>query len=311
MSSTSLYLGIDLSKNWLDAHLLPEGKKWHVSTDPLELKAWIDDLPSDITLVVMEATGCLENQVASYLHERQIPVVIVNPRRIRDFARACGLLAKNDVLDAYAIALFAQRIQPPVRDLPDEAQSELNEMIARRRQVLDTLQAEKNRLQRVRTKSVRQDLKAHIRWLEKRLLFLEEELDHLVESNELWKEQEERLLSVPGVGPVTARTVLAELPELGRLTRREIAALVGVAPFCHESGKWKGRRFIEKGRSAVRHTLYMATLSAMRHNSLIRQFAQRLKSQGKAAKVVIVACMRKLLVILNAMQRDQKHWQLS
>lgn len=311
MSQNSLYLGIDLSKHWLDAHLLPSGKTWRVSTRSPELEPWIEGLPSDISLVVMEATGGLENRIASLLHQRHIPVVIVNPRRIRDFARSCGLLAKNDALDAYAIALFAQRIQPPVRELPDTAQIELSEIMTRRRQVLDTLAAERNRLESVHSKIVRQDLKTHIRWLEKRLTQLENELDRLIETNALWREQEERLLSVPGVGPVTARTLLAELPELGRLTRRGIASLVGVAPFCHESGTWRGRSFIEKGRAAVRRTLYMAAMVAMKHNPIIRDFADRLQKTGKAAKVIIVACMRKLLIILNAMQRDQKHWQIS
>jgi len=245
------------------------------------------------------------------LHQRRIPVVIVNPRRIRDFARSYGLLAKNDALDAYAIALFAQRVQPPVRDLPDEAQAELDEVMTRRRQLRDALQAERNRLQRARAKTVCKDIKDHISWLEKRLDQLESQLDDLVASNDLWKEQEERLLSVPGVGPVTARTIMAELPELGRLTRRQIAALVGVAPYCHESGKWRGRSFIEKGRASVRHTLYMAALVAKKHNSLIRSFAERLAQKGKAAKVIIVACMRKLLTILNAMERDKKLWQFS
>jgi transposase len=302
-------LGIDLSKQWLDAHMLPEGKTWRITTQPKELEQWVNQLPTDISLAVIEATGGLENQVASLLHQRGIPVVIVNPRRIRDFARACGLLAKNDALDAYVIALFAERVKPPVRQLPDAEQIELDELMTRRRQVLDTLQAERNRLERVQSKSVRKDLKAHIRWLEKRLKQLEDELDTLVESNEIWREKEDRLKSVPSIGPITARTILAELPELGRLTRRQIASLVGIAPFCHESGKWRGRSFIEKGRSSIRHVLYMAALVAIRHNPIIRSFAERLKKQGKASKVVIVACMRKLLVILNAMQRDQTHWQ--
>lgn len=311
MSESLQYLGIDLSKNWLDAHLLPQGETWHVSTDSPELEQWIDQLPSDISLVVMEATGGLENRIAALFHQRGIPVVITNPRRIRDFARACGLLAKNDALDAYAIALFAQRIQPPVRELPDDAQIELNEVMTRRRQVLETLGSEKNRLERVRSKRVRKDILAHIKWLEKRLDQLEQDLNGLIEGNDLWREQEERMKSVPGVGPVLARMLLAYLPELGRLTRREIAALVGVAPFCHESGKWRGRSFIEKGRAGIRKTLYMAALSAMKYNRVIQSFAERLKNKGKKAKVIIVACMRKLLVMLNAMQRDQTHWQIS
>mgnify|MGYP004704129969 CR=1 FL=1 len=310
MSHTSMFLGIDLSKEWLDAYLLPQGTTWHLSTELAGLEAWVDDLPSDLSLVVLEATGGLETRVAALFHQRGIPVVIVNPRRIRDFARAYGLLAKNDALDAYAIALFAQRIQPPVRDLPTEAQAELSEILTRRRQVRDTLQAERNRLEHARAKTVRQDLADHIRWLEKRLTQLETQLEALIQSHSPWKEQEKRLLSVPGVGPVTARTLLAELPELGRLTRREIAALVGVAPYCHESGKWRGRSLIEKGRASVRHTLYMAALVAKKHNAQIRSFADRLAQKGKAFKVIMVACMRKLLVMLNAMERDQKLWQI-
>lgn len=311
MTQSTYYLGIDLSKQWLDAHLLPVNQTWHVSTQPESLQQWIQELPAGIVLAVMEATGGLENQVAALLHQAGIPVVIMNPRRIRDFARASGLLAKTDALDAYVIALFAERMQPPVRTLPDEAQAELQEIMTRRSQVLEALQAEKNRLQRATSKTVREDLTAHIAWLKNRLLQWEDELERLIQTNELWREQEELLRSVPGVGPVLARACLADLPELGQLNRKEIAALVGVAPFCHESGKWRGRSFIQNGRASVRRILYMSALSAMKHNSVIHSFAQRLRTSGKAAKVIIVACMRKLLVILNAMLRDKKSWQFS
>lgn len=309
MSSFNSVLGIDLSQDWLDAHLLPQGQTSHLSTDPVELERWISSLPDGITLAVMEATGGLEARVAALLHERGIPVAIVNPRQIRDFARAVGLLAKNDRLDAHAIALFAQRVQPPTRALPDAQQTALRELIVRRRQLLETLVAERNRLRRATTTPVRKSLTRHVQWLERQLESLEREIEALIQSSPLWREQEERLLSVPGVGPATVRTLLAELPELGRLTRREIAALVGVAPYCHESGKWRGRSFIERGRAHVRHVLYMAALAARRWNPLIRIFAERLQQKGKAPKVVLVACMRKLLVIVNAIVRHKSYWK--
>jgi transposase len=309
MSESLNYLGIDISEDWIDAHLLPQETKWHVLN--LELEQWIEELPSDIELVVMEATGGLEKRIAPLFQKRQIPVVIANPRRTREFAKAFGALAKNDSIDARGLALFAQRVQPPVRELPDEALNEISEIMTRRRQVLDVLKAEEQRLRRVQSKTVIKDINAHIRWLEKRLSQLEGELDHLIKSNKEWREKDERMKSVPGVGPVTARMLISNLPELGRLNRREIAALVGVAPFCHESGKWRGRSFIEQGRSLVRHTMYMAAMVAMRYNKVIHDFAERLKKKGKAFKVVIVACMRKLLVMLNAMQRDKKSWQNS
>jgi transposase len=311
MSSTPLYLGIDLSKRWLDAHLLPTGQTWHLATDPETLEAWVAQLPAEIHLAVLEATGGLERSVAALLQQRRIPVAVVNPRRIRDFARAANRLDKTDALDAYVIALFAQRLQPPARPLPEAAQIELNEILTRRRQVQTNLQMERNRLAQVHSAPVRQDLQEHIQWLEQRMQQLDRQLQALVQSHAEWKEQEERMRSVPGVGPVTARTLLAELPELGHLSRREVAALVGVAPYSHSSGQWRGRSCIEKGRASVRHVLFMAALVAKRSNPQIKAFAQRLKEKGKAAKVVLVACMRKLLVMLNALERDQKHWQFS
>lgn len=301
-------LGIDLSKNWLDAHLAPDSQVWRVSMQPADLQSWMDGLPNDIDLVVLEATGGLQALVAGMLHERGFPVAVVNPRQIRDYARSIGQLAKTDALDARIIALFGKQTEPPVRPLPSEDQAALRELTTRRKQLVDNLTAEKNRLQTAHTSLVQKNLKAHIRWLETRLGNLNLSIEKLIQTSPLWIENEQRLLSVPGVGQVTARTLLAELPELGALSGKQIAALVGIAPYVHESGKWRGKSFIERGRAAVRRVLYMAALVATRFNPVIRAFAKQLKQRGKANKVVLIACIRKLLVLLNAIMRDQTYW---
>ena len=309
MMNLTCVLGIDMSKDWLDAHLLPQDKTWHVSTDPTALGVWIQELPDGIQLAVLEATGGLEAKVAALLSEQGIPVAIVNPRSIRDYAKGIGYLAKTDALDAYVIAHFGQNVQPPAHELPSEQQAALRELMTRRRQLLQVLTMEKNRLQQAQTRAVQSDLKKHIRWLEKRLETMEQSLEDLVHSSPIWQNRFDQLLSVPGVGKVTANTLLADLPELGKLNRKQIAALVGVAPFTRRSGKWKGQSRIERGRSKVRAVLYMAALVAKRFNPVIRDFAERLQQKGKEKKVVSTACMRKLLVILNAMVRDQNHWK--
>lgn len=308
MSNSEFYLGIDVSQDWLDAVVLPTGEKWHVSTDSVELENWIRSLPQGIELVAMEATGGLEARIAAMLNEHEIPVSIVNPKRARDFARSMGMLAKNDRVDAHGLALFAQRVRPSVTILPDKQQSALRELMTRRRQLVENLKAERNRLGRATTDVVRTSLKEHIGWLEKRLSHLEKEIEQMIQDSPVWKEQEQRLRSVPGVGPVTVQALLADLPELGSLSRRQIAALVGVAPYCHQSGKTCGRTFIEGGRGRVRHVLYMAALTAQKWNPVIRDFAARLQEKGKANKVVLVACMRKLLVILNSMMKHKTDW---
>lgn len=307
--ATALFLGIDLSKNWFDAELLPTGQTWHVATEPAALEAWADALPTDLTLIVMEATGGLETAVAAVLARRGLPVAIVNPRQVRDFAKALGLLAKTDRLDAHAIALFAQRVRPEPRPLKDEQQRDLEELLVRRRQLVATLAGEKNRLAQARSKPVRASVQAHIEWLERQIGKVDQQLDQLIKASPLWREREELLRSVPGVGPVTSRTLASEMPELGQLTRRQISALVGVAPMTRQSGRWRGKSFCTGGRGALRSVLYMAAFSAKQHNDVIRQFHERLIQQGKPFKVAMVACMRKLLVILNTMVRNNEKWQ--
>ena len=246
--------------------------------------------------------------MAAALASAGLPVAIVNPRQVRDFARATGVLAKTDRIDATTLALFAERIRPEVRPLPDAVAEELTALVTRRRQILEMLLSERNRL-RLASAAVRRGIEKHIRWLEHQLQDTDQDLERRVQASPLWRAKDDLLRSVPGIGPTTARTLLAELPELGRLDRREIAALVGVAPFNRDSGTLRGRRVIWGGRAAVRRTLYMATLAATRCNPLLRAFYLRLRERGKPAKLALVACMRKLLTILNAMLRDQQPWR--
>lgn len=309
LMTLSTVLGMDVSKEWIDACLLPAGQEWHVSTQPEELQAWVQALPPDIELAVLEATGGLQAVVAALLDSRGIPVAVVNPKQIRDFARALGVLAKNDRVDARVIARFGQHMQPPARPLPTPEMTALRELIVRRQQIVDLLTAEKNRGLIVCTPAVQKNIHQHIHYLEKQLDALHRQIEEAVQKSPLWRAQEQLLTSMKGVGRVTAVKLMAHLPELGSLTRREIAALAGVAPYCHESGKRRGRSYIEKGRGAVRSALYMAALSALRYNPAIKQFAERLKQKGKKGKVILVACMRKMLVTLNAMMRDQIPWQ--
>jgi transposase len=308
MSSPTLYLGIDVSKAWLDAHLLPTGQSWHVATDPAALEAWIDQLPQGLTLIVMEATGGLEVTVAALLAQRGLPLAIVNPRQVRDFAKAMAILAKTDKLDARTIALFAERIRPTPRPLKDEQHRDLDELLARRRQLVEMLAGEKNRLSQARSKTVRASVQTLIDWLERQIEKLDDKLDALIKASPLWREREDLLKSTPGIGSVTARVLVAQLPELGTLKRRQITALVGVVPFLRQSGKWKGKSFCSGGRAAVRSALYMAALTGTRYNPVLQEFYQRLIAQNKPHKVAMVACMRRLLNILNAMVRDNKKW---
>jgi transposase len=241
------------------------------------------------------------------LAARSCPLAVVNPRQVRDFARATGELSKTDQIDARILALFGERIRPEPRPLPDETTELLDALVTRRRQLVDMLTAEKNRLGLAR-KSAEKSIKAHIRWLERALAGVEGELDLAIAKSPLWRAKEDLLRSVPGIGPVVSRTLLAELPELGTLNRQEIAKLVGVAPLARDSGKRRGNRRIWGGRASVRSALYMATLTASRFNPAIRQFYTRLLAKGKPKKVALVACMRKLLTILNAMIRHKTPW---
>lgn len=305
-----MFVGIDVSKARLDVHVRPTGEAFQVARDEEGLAALVARLrllaPK---LIVLEATGGLQLRAAAVLAASGLPVAVVNPRQVRDFARATGRLAKTDALDAEAIARFAEAVQPEPRPLPDAETDRLNGLIVRRRQIVEMMTAEKNRRHQVTRPDLKADLDAHLEWLGKALNRIDEDLDNAVRSSPIWRAKEELLKSVPGIGDVASRTLLAELPELGRLTRRQIAALVGLAPFNRDSGTLRGRRTIWGGRAALRATLYMAALAAIRHNPAIKAFNARLRAAGKPAKVAITACMRKLLVTLNAMVRDNKPWQ--
>jgi transposase len=306
----SRVVGIDVSKDHLDAHIRPTGDAFRVSHDETGLAALIERVrPLPPTVVVLEATGGYEVTVAATLATAGLPVAIVNPRQIRDFARATGQLAKTDTLDARVIALFAEAVRPAARPVPDQQADALGELVARRRQLVDMLGAEHNRRRLLRDRRLQRHLEAHIAWLEDALRRLDQDLNTLIRSTPLWREADDLLRSVPGIGPVTACTLIADLPELGHLDRRRIAALAGLAPVARDSGAFRGRRMIMGGRAHIRRVLYMATLTAIKHNPAIRAFHQRLVAAGRPGKVALTAAMRKLLTILNAMLRDRRPWQ--
>lgn len=303
-----VFVGIDVSQARLDVALLPSGEVWSVDHDSKGLNELVDRLRSAAPeLVVLEATGGLERLSVAALAAARLPVIIVNPRQVRDFAKATGQLAKTDAIDAMILALFAQRVRPEVRPLADEATATLEALTVRRRQILDMLVAEKNRL-RLAPQPIAQKLNVHISFLEKQLDEVDYDLDTAIKKSSIWRAREKLLRSVPGVGPVLSRTLLAELPELGRLSNTQIAKLVGVAPLNRDSGRFRGRRVIWGGRASVRAALYMATFSATKWNPVIRTYYQRLRTAGKAHKVALVACMRKLLIILNSIVRSGQPW---
>jgi len=320
MDPAPLYTGIDVSKDRLDIALRPVSDAFSFSNDDpgiAQTVTLLADLSRLVgTLVVLEATGGLDLPLVGALAASDLPVVVVNPRQVRDFARAIGKLAKpvlsaaegTDAIDAKILAQFAEAVRPQVRPLPDVATQELRGLLMRRQQMVEMVVAEKNRL-RSAPRRVRPQIQEHITWLEGHLDGLDRELSDLLRSSPLWREKEDLLRSFKGIGPVSARTLLAELPELGLLNRKQIAALVGVAPIARESGSWRGRRSIWGGRGQVRAILYMATVTAMRANVQIRTFYLRLRQAGKPGKVALVACMRKLLTILNAMVRTHTRWQ--
>ena len=306
----TLYVGIDVSKATLDVAILPMGRHFAVSNDEAgidELLGGFEDLKP--TLVVLEASGGYERAVAAAIAASGIAVCVLNPRQTRDFARATGKLAKTDALDAKALARFAEAVRPEPRALPDEEAEEFSAILARRRQIVQMMTAEKNRLGVATSKAVARRIEAHVRWLEKELSRTDRDLDEAIEGSPAFKENEALLRSVPGVGPVLCRTLLAELPELGSLAPRELSALVGVAPLNRDSGTLRGRRAVWGGRARVREALYMGALVATRYNPHIKGFYERLVAAGKPKKVALVACMRKLLVILNALLRDRTPWR--
>jgi transposase len=298
-----------VSKATLDIAMRPTEEQWQLPHTEEGIRDLVTRLAGvHPSLIVLEATGGLEVSLVAALATAKLPVAVVNPRQIRDFARATGKLAKTDRLDAQVLAHFAQAVHPTPRPLPDAGLQALEGLLTRRRQVVGMLTAEKNRLASARP-PVRQDIQEHITWLERQLAKLDEELRHTLHASPLWREKDDLLQSVPGVGPVLSLTLLAELPELGTLDRRQIAALEGVAPLNRDSGTLRGRRIVWGGRARVRATLYMAALVASRWNPVIMAFYQRLCSAGKPKKVALTACMRKLLTILNAMLEHHVGWQ--
>ena len=311
MDKIPVFVGIDVAKHRLEVHLRPSGESFTIDYSEEEVAALVERrlLPLEPTLIVLEATGGLEVRLAAALAAAALPVAVVNPRQVRSFARAMGRLAKTDRLDAKVIARFAEAVRPPVRPLPDETTRHLGALVARRRQLLEMLVAERNRRQAA-DRALHERIDAHLTWLEEALAELERDLDGAVRDSPVWRAKEELLRSVPGVGPVSARTLLAQLPELGSLTRRQVAALVGVAPFNRASGKMRGRRTIWAGRAALRACLYMAAVAAARgSNPVIASFYRRLRLAGKPAKLALTACMRKLVVTLNAMLRTNTAWK--
>jgi transposase len=303
-----IFVGIDVSKAQLDVGIRPSRQTMSVTNDKAGIKILVKSLEKlKPTLVVLESTGGLERQVMLALIAAEIPAVMANPRQIRDFARSTGQLAKTDRIDADTLAYYAEAIRPKPRPLPDELTMELRSLTVRRRQIIDMIVAEKNRLSTA-SKPIGKRISAHITWLEQELERADQNIDEFIEKNPVWKENRDILCSTPSVGPASSRTLLAELPELGTLNRKQISALVGVAPFARDSGTLKGHRTIWGGRASVRCALYMATLSATRFNSVIRDFYKRLKAKGKDSKVALVACMHKLLTILNAMIKNKTRW---
>lgn len=308
MAVAPRFVGIDVSKERLDVHVRPDDAHTSYEYDENGLRDLLDALRQLAPqLVVLEATGGWEAWAAARMGAAELPVVVVNPRQVRDFARATGELAKTDRIDAAILSLFAERLRPEVRALPDEAARDLEAQLTRRRQVMEMLIAEKQRLGTARA-AVAKPLKAHIRYLERQLSDIDRDLEQTISKSPLWRAKENLLRSAKGVGPVLSRTLLAHVPELGHLNRKQIAKLVGVAPLACDSGKSRGTRRVWGGRGHVRSVLYMATLSAIRSNPTLAAYYARLLAKGKPPKVAIVACMRKLLVTLNAILRTGRPW---
>ena len=307
--SQETFVGIDVSKAQLDVaiHLQAGARDFPNDGKGIsKLVAFLQDLAP--TLVVLEATGGYEMPVACALGAAQVPVAVVNPRQTRDFAKSTGRLAKTDAIDAAVLAHFAHAVRPEVRPLPDGDARELQALVARRQQLQDMVTTEKNRLDTA-PKAIRVGVAKHIEWLEKQVKAMDDDLDRMIRSSPIWREKDEVLRSAPSIGAKTSSKLLAKLPELGTLNRRQIASLVGVAPFNRDSGRLRGERHIWGGRADVRSALYMATLSAIRYNPVIAEFYSRLKASGKESKVALIACMRKLLTILNAMLKNMTPWQ--
>ena len=309
MKDKEIFVGIDVSKSRLDIAVRPDNAHWFCGNDDAGINESVTRLrKQQPTLIVLEATGGLEIPLVAALAHAALPVVVMNPRLVRDFAKASGQLAKTDRIDAGVLAWFGEALRPEVRPLKDPETQSLAALLTRRRQLTEMLTAEKNRLSSA-PKAVRKDIKAHIAWLEKRLKDVDTGLRSAVQESPLWRAHDKILQSAPGVGPVLSTTLMAVLPELGTLNRRQIAALSGLAPFNRDSGKFRGKRAIWGGRAEVRAVLYMGTLAAVRCNPVIRIFYQRLIAAGKQHKVAMTACMRKFLTILNIMIKNGTSWQ--
>ena len=309
MTPPQVFVGIDVAKRQLDIATRPCDDVWPSANDEAGIKDLLKRLRGlRPTLIVVEATAGYELSLVLALAAAQLPFAVANPRQVRDFAKGTGHLEKTDKIDARVLAHFAEVVQPAPRPLPSEATQKLNALVVRRRQLVSMLTAEENR-RATAPQEIRGEIEAHLRWLEQRLSGIEKELRQAIKADSRWREEDRILRSAKGVGPALSTSLIGGVPELGRLNRRQIAKLVGTAPLARDSGKFKGRRIIWGGRSAVRAVLYMAALVAARHNPVIRALYQRLLAAGKLKKVALVACMRKLLTILNAMVRDGKAWQ--
>lgn len=306
--NSEAYVGVDVSKLLLDVNVLPSDQAQQFTNDGKGVKQLVTFLrKTDPALIVFESTGGLEMLAVSTLVEHHLPVVVINPRQVRDFAKATGRLAKTDAIDAGTIARFARDIRPEVRPLKDAQAQALSAINSRRRQLVDMLIAEKNRLHSA-LKPNRKSIQQHIRWLEKALENINNDIDQMIKKSPTFCKNNKILQSFKGVGPVTAATLLSDLPELGSMDRKKIAALVGVAPLNCDSGQYRGRRRIMGGRANVRRNLYMAAIASIRHNPMIRAFYERLIAAGKPPKLALTACMRKILVILNAMMKNRSYW---
>lgn len=309
MSSEAIFVGLDVAKLTLDVAVRPTGETWSVPNE----EAGVAQLVTRVrtlrpTLVVCEATGGYEQGAVTALVAAGLPIVVANPRQVRDFAKGTGQLAKTDALDAGILALFAERVHPTPRALPDEAARLLDALLTRRRQLLEMLTAEKNRLG-LAPRALHRGIRQHIRWLERQLDDVTGELTALIERSPVWQVKHDLLQSVPGIGPIVSAVLLGELPELGALSHKQIAALAGVAPLARDSGQWRGKRFVWGGRAPVRTALFLAALCARRWNPAIRPFYERLIAAGKPKKVALIASARKLLTIVNAMVRDTTYWR--
>jgi transposase len=305
-----IFVGIDVSQDRLDVHVLPGGEAFAVSRDGKGLEELVGRLVQLAPqLVALEATGGFETIAAAALAGAGLPLAVINPAQIRHFARAVGQQAKTDPIDAAVIARFAEAVKPEPRPVPNEEARLLAELVSRRRQIIEMLVAERHRERRVHSPRVRKSLLRHIKALEKELTEVDADIDMLVRGSPAWREKEDLLASVPGIGKTLARTLLAELPELGQMDRRRIASLAGLAPFTRQSGRWKGQSMIAGGRPAARSALFMGALVASRCNPVLKLFHQRLIAAGKPKMRALIAVARKLLTILNAIIRDQRAWQ--